>query len=110
MFIGADDIAKDNRSSDDRRKMHRSGRNLSGAEQAVLHPKSGKGERDIFSGGRNQQIGRRGIIKGFGVPGRAGRSFDELINVETDRDQKSVLQLCSDIRRYIAQSRENPCR
>lgn len=38
----------------------------------------------------------------------AGRSFDELINVETDYDEESALQLCSDIRRYIAQSREIP--
>lgn len=35
----------------------------------------------------------------------AGKSFDELINVETDYDEESALQLCSDIRRYIAQSR-----
>ena len=38
----------------------------------------------------------------------AGKSFDELINVETDYSEESALQLCSDIRRYIAQSREIP--
>lgn len=38
----------------------------------------------------------------------AGKSFDELINVETDYDEESALQLCSDIRRYIAESREMP--
>ena len=38
----------------------------------------------------------------------AGKSFDEIVNVEIDYDENQALKLCSDIRKYIAESRELP--
>ncbi|MCI9173781.1 MAG: ATP-binding protein [Lachnospiraceae bacterium] len=38
----------------------------------------------------------------------AGISFDELVNVETDYDDTAALNLCKDIRKYIAESQEIP--
>ena len=38
----------------------------------------------------------------------AGKSFDELINVEMDYEENAALNLCEDIRRYIAESKEIP--
>lgn len=55
--------------SDDRGEMYRSNRNLSGTEQALLYSKPWKGEWDIHPNSRNQQIGRRGGVKGFGISG-----------------------------------------
>lgn len=34
----------------------------------------------------------------------AGKSFDELVNVETDYEEENALRLCSDIQKYIAES------
>lgn len=34
----------------------------------------------------------------------AGKSFDELVNVETDYEEENALQLCSDIQKHIAES------
>lgn len=44
--------------SDHRREMHRSNRNISGAEQAVLYQEPWEGEGGIHSSGGNQQTGR----------------------------------------------------
>ncbi len=38
----------------------------------------------------------------------AGNSFDELMNVEMDYEENAALNLCEDIRRYIAESKEIP--
>ena len=47
------------------------------------------------------------ILKDLEYQG-AGKSFDEIVNVEMDYDENQVLKLCSDIRKYIAESRELP--
>ena len=47
------------------------------------------------------------ILKDLEYQG-AGKSFDEIVNVEIDYDENQVLKLCSDIRKYIAESRELP--
>ena len=47
------------------------------------------------------------ILKDLEYQG-AGKSFDEFINVEAEYDAGSALRLCSDIRRYIAESKEVP--
>ena len=47
------------------------------------------------------------ILKDLEYQG-AGKSFDEFINVETEYDAGSAMRLCSDIRRYIAESKEVP--
>lgn len=47
------------------------------------------------------------ILKDLEYQG-AGKSYDEIVNVEIDYDEKQALRLCNDIRRYIAESRELP--
>lgn len=37
-----------------------------------------------------------------------GKSYDEIVNVEIDYDEKQGLKLCNDIRKYIAESKEQP--
>lgn len=54
-----------------------------------------------------QEPADEAVLKDLEYQG-AGKFFDELINVETDYSEESALQLCSDIRKYIAQSREIP--
>lgn len=38
----------------------------------------------------------------------AGKSFDEMVNIETDFNEKDAQKLCSDIRTYMAESAELP--
>lgn len=38
----------------------------------------------------------------------AGKSYDEIVNVEIDYDEEQALNLCNDIRVHIAESRELP--
>ena len=42
------------------------------------------------------------ILKDLEYQG-AGKSYDEIVNVEIDYDEKQALRLCNDIRRYIAE-------
>ena len=37
-----------------------------------------------------------------------GKSFDEIVNVEIDYDEKQAIKLCNDIQKYIAESRGLP--
>lgn len=43
------------------------------------------------------------ILKDLEYQG-TGKSYDEIINVETDYDEKLALNLCNDIRMHIAES------
>ena len=45
------------------------------------------------------------ILKDLEYQGK-GKSYDEIVNVEIDYDEKQALKLCNDIRKYIAESRE----
>ncbi len=47
------------------------------------------------------------ILKDLEYQG-TGKSYDEIVNVEIDYDEKQALKLCNDIRRYIAESKELP--
>lgn len=47
------------------------------------------------------------ILKDLEYQGK-GQSYDEIVNVEIDYDEKQALKLCNDIRKYIAESREVP--
>lgn len=47
------------------------------------------------------------ILKDLEYQG-AGKSYDEIVNVETDYDEKQALKLCNDIRKCIAESKELP--
>ncbi|MCM1214220.1 MAG: putative DNA binding domain-containing protein [Lachnospiraceae bacterium] len=47
------------------------------------------------------------ILKDLEYQG-AGKSFDEVVNVEMDYSEEDTLRLCSDIRRYISESKEIP--
>ncbi len=47
------------------------------------------------------------ILKDLEYQG-TGKSYDEIINVETDYDEKLALNLCNDIRMHIAESNELP--
>ena len=47
------------------------------------------------------------ILKDLEYQG-AGKSYDEIVNVEIDYDEKQALKLCNDIQKYIAESRGLP--
>ena len=47
------------------------------------------------------------ILKDLEYQG-AGKSYDEIVNVEIDYDEKQALELCNDIQKYIAESRGLP--
>lgn len=47
------------------------------------------------------------ILKDLEYQG-AGKSYDEIVNVEIDYDEKQALKLCNDIRKHIAESKELP--
>lgn len=47
------------------------------------------------------------ILKDLEYQG-TGKTYDEIVNVEIDYDEKQALKLCNDIRRYIAESKELP--
>ena len=47
------------------------------------------------------------ILKDLEYQG-TGKSYDEIVNVEIDYDEKQALKLCNDIRKYIAESKEQP--
>lgn len=47
------------------------------------------------------------ILKDLEYQG-TGKSYDEIVNVEIDYDEKQALKLCNDIRKYIAESKELP--
>lgn len=47
------------------------------------------------------------ILKDLEYQG-AGKSYDEIVNVEIDYDEKQALKLCNNIRKYIAESKEQP--
>lgn len=47
------------------------------------------------------------ILKDLEYQG-AGKSYDEIVNVEIDYDEKHALKLCNDIRKHIAESKELP--
>lgn len=47
------------------------------------------------------------ILKDLEYQG-TGRSYDEIVNVEIEYDEKQALKLCNDIRKYIAESKEQP--
>jgi len=47
------------------------------------------------------------ILKDLEYQG-AGKSFDEVVNVEADYNEEDALRLCSNIRRRIAESKEIP--
>lgn len=47
------------------------------------------------------------ILKDLQYQG-AGKSYDEIVNVEIDYDEKQALKLCNDIQKYIAESRGLP--
>lgn len=47
------------------------------------------------------------ILKDLQYQG-AGKSYDEIVNVEIDYDEKQALKLCDDIQKYIAESRGLP--
>lgn len=47
------------------------------------------------------------ILKDLEYQG-AGKSFDEVVNVETDYREEDTLKLCGDIRKYISESKEIP--
>lgn len=47
------------------------------------------------------------ILKDLEYQG-TGKSYDEIVNVENDYDEKQALKLCNDIRKYIAESNELP--
>ena len=47
------------------------------------------------------------ILKDLEYQG-TGKTYDEMVNVEIDYDEKQALKLCNDIRRYIAESKELP--
>lgn len=58
--------------------------------------------------GQNRPYYIRSMGKENGTYIRAAKSYDEIVNVEIDYDEKQALRLCNDIRRYIAESRELP--
>lgn len=47
------------------------------------------------------------ILKDLEYQG-TGKSYDEIVNVEIDYDEKQALKLCNDIRKHIAESKELP--
>ena len=47
------------------------------------------------------------ILKDLQYQG-AGKSYDEIVNVEIDYDEKQALKLCNDIQKYISESRGLP--
>lgn len=47
------------------------------------------------------------ILKDLEYQG-TGKSYDEIVNVEIDYDEKQALKLCNNIRKYIAESKEQP--
>lgn len=49
----------------------------------------------------------KAILKDLEYQG-TGKSYDEIVNVEIDYDEKQALKLCNDIRKYIAESKELP--
>ena len=47
------------------------------------------------------------ILKDLEYQG-TGKTYDEIVNVEIDYDEKQALKLCNNIRKYIAESKEQP--